>query len=89
MQVLFVEHAFLRNLWHDHDCLNKFLMDKRCLSETHLLGNIIGAMLEWKYNTVEPLFYDHPQNQIGVVVKQGWSSMRGLIILQHVDSGTY
>ena len=31
--------------------------------------------------TVEPLFYDHPQNQIGVVVKQGWSSTRGLIIL--------
>ena len=30
---------------------------------------------------VEPLFYDHPQNQIGVVVKQGWSSTRGLIIL--------
>ena len=23
-------------------------------------------------NTVEPLFYDHPQNRIGVVVKDGW-----------------
>ena len=33
------------------------------------------------YNTVEPLFYDHPQNQIGVVVKEGWSSTRGLTIL--------
>ena len=22
-------------------------------------------------STVEPLFYDHPQNQIGVVVKEG------------------
>ena len=32
-------------------------------------------------STVEPLFYDHPQNQIGLVVKQGWSSTRGLIIL--------
>ena len=31
--------------------------------------------------TVEPLFYDHPQNQIGVVVKEGWSSTRGLTIL--------
>ena len=30
--------------------------------------------------TVEPLFYDHPQNQIGVVVKEGWSSTRGLTI---------
>ena len=29
-------------------------------------------------NTVEPLFYDHPQNHIGVVVKAGWSFMRGL-----------
>ena len=28
--------------------------------------------------TVEPLFYDHPQNHIGVVVKAGWSFMRGL-----------
>ena len=27
-------------------------------------------------NTVEALFYEHPQNQIGVVVKQGWSSTR-------------
>ena len=32
-------------------------------------------------STVEPLFYDHPQNQIGVVVKEGWSSTRGLTIL--------
>ena len=31
--------------------------------------------------TVEPLFYDHPQNQIGVVVKEAWSSTRGLTIL--------
>ena len=31
-------------------------------------------------HTVEPLFYDHPQNQIGVVVKEGWSSTRGLTI---------
>ena len=31
--------------------------------------------------TVEPLFYDHLQNQIGVVVKQGWSYTRGLLIL--------
>ena len=31
--------------------------------------------------TVEPRFYDHPQNQIGVVVKEGWSSTRGLTIL--------
>ena len=29
-------------------------------------------------DTVEPLFYDHPQNHIGVVVKAGWSFMRGL-----------
>ena len=29
-------------------------------------------------STVEPLFYDHPQNHIGVVVKAGWSFMRGL-----------
>ena len=31
--------------------------------------------------TVEPLFYVHPQNQIGVVVKEGWSSTRDLTIL--------
>ena len=26
--------------------------------------------------TVEPLLYDHPQNHIGVVVKEGWSLVR-------------
>ena len=35
----------------------------------------------WTPITVKPLFYDHPQNQIGVVVKEGWSSTRGLTIL--------
>ena len=42
---------------------------------SHLRGNAM------KQCTVEPLFYDHPQNQIGVVVKEGWSSTRGLTIL--------
>ena len=31
--------------------------------------------------TVEHLFYDHPQNHIGVVVKEGCSSTRSLTIL--------
>ena len=32
-------------------------------------------------NTVLSLVYDHPQNHIGVVVKEGWSSARDLTIL--------
>ena len=46
------------------------------------LGNPSLTWTEhWNHNTVETLFYDHPQNQIGVVVNQGWSSTRGLNIL--------
>ena len=30
---------------------------------------------------VKPLFYDHPQNHIGVIVKDWWSSTRDLTIL--------
>ena len=41
----------------------------------------IGGMIMDLSSRVEPLFYDHPQNQIGVVVKEGWSSTRGLTIL--------
>ena len=47
------------------------------VSEPHVQQTISEISLY----TVEPLFYDHSQNQIGVVVKQGWSSTRGLIIL--------
>ena len=43
---------------------------------------IYNHLLIWIMSyTVEPLFYDHPQNQIGVAVKEGWSSTRGLTIL--------
>ena len=41
----------------------------------------INEELEKCMTTVEPLLYDHHQNQIGVVVKEGWSSTRGLTIL--------
>ena len=44
-------------------------------------GKKVTKLSHGKIATVEPLFYDHPQNQIGVVVAQGWSSTRGLIIL--------
>ena len=40
-----------------------------------------GLRCVYKYmystsSTVEPLLYDHPQNHIGVVVKEGWSLVR-------------
>ena len=52
-----------------------------CIPHNLLLAKRQADGFSREVITVEPLFYDHPQNQIGVVVKEGWSSTRGLTIL--------
>ena len=51
------------------------------VGQVDFLTKFDPCILLQNISTIEPLFYDHSQNQIGVFVKEGWSSTRGLTIL--------
>ena len=73
------EHRLYRHVGPDGIPYMPWLWCMTCLTFKNSWRRL-SAILDY-VNIVEPLFYDHPQNQIGVVVKEGWSATRGLTIL--------
>ena len=49
---------------------------KNVLFEQYFFSVCYSCIMELFVYTVEPIFYDHTQNNIGVIVKDGWSLMR-------------